>query len=353
MNQVANKFGIGKLYDAQDLAEAGLTYCIGCACTSIQAEMLSYANANPTLFTLQPEKAQNIVVLSCQVTDLAIYNDMRNMQTLMYNYPDAINYFIGGCLAHRFDIPMPHDLHNVVKRLDSIRSDYQQIDDTTLIDFAPPFWVPGFKESDNPFTDGNLFRNSYPLRIGVGCNGKCKYCSINTTRDDSYELLVPMLRDEFLSHDNIVLISDSPSVQQVKDWCTLAIEYNKSFSIRNVEPQVAVACLAELIKAAEADVLEVLHVPVQSMNIDCLRDMGSNVDATVQYVQHIDIFKEAGTSIATNVIIDYKDFPNPTKEELAVFDYVSWNPYWDGSWNIKKASDRFNKYILSGMNPIV
>ena len=57
-----------------------------------------------------------------------------------------------------------------------------------------------------------------------------------------------------------------------------------------------------------------------------------------------------GTLIATNIIIDYvhdgKVYSNYDKEILEKdFDYYSWNPYFDGNWDIEKAKKRFKKYI--------
>ena len=348
MKTETNKFGTGELFEAEDLK--GLTYVLGAACTSIQAEMLSFANAYPSRFTLAPQLANNIVVLSCQVTDLAIYNDIQKMGKLMNDYPDADNYLFGGCLARRFDIELPHDLHNVTKRLDAIRVDYQQINRQDLIDFADPFWIPDFIEymDDSDLAPGQLFRHMYPLRIGVGCQGKCKYCSINTTRGAHYELEASTLINEFCRHENVVLISDSPSIKQVKEWCEIAITYKKPFSIRNVEPQVAMACWNELLLASQHGFLNILHVPVQAVSTLTLADMGRNVAATKEYLRMAESFKKYGTKLATNVIIDYKDFPDPDNEDLAVFDYISWNPYWDGVWDRQKAYERFIYYLGSG-----
>jgi hypothetical protein len=56
--------------------------------------------------------------------------------------------------------------------------------------------------------------------------------------------------------------------------------------------------------------------------------------------------KQKGVILATNVIIDYKNFPNPLEDPMIdIFDYVSWNPYWDGVWNIDNAARRFEKYL--------
>ena len=34
------------------------------------------------------------------------------------------------------------------------------------------------------------------------------------------------------------------------------------------------------------------------------------------------------------------------KQLNEIFDYYSWNPYFDGNYNEKKAKKRFKKYIV-------
>jgi len=34
-----------------------------------------------------------------------------------------------------------------------------------------------------------------------------------------------------------------------------------------------------------------------------------------------------------------------------MFDYVSWNPYWDGIWDRQKAEERYKKYIEEDYKP--
>ena len=60
--------------------------------------------------------------------------------------------------------------------------------------------------------------------------------------------------------------------------------------------------------------------------------------------------RSLGTLVATNIIIDYtndgKNYPNHDKEALERdFDYYSWNPYFDGNFDMSKAKQRFKKYI--------
>ena len=139
MKKVRNVFGEGVLYEAQDLG--GVIYSTCAACMSIYAEFLSWANKNEDRFTQYPGDAESIVVLSCQVTDLAVLNDLRCVERLTETYPGC-DYYIGGCLARRFDIDLPPN----VRRLDSVKSDYTYIGQTRMVNYEPPFWVKDFNE---------------------------------------------------------------------------------------------------------------------------------------------------------------------------------------------------------------
>ncbi len=339
-----NKFGSDVMYEAKDLQQP--IYLYGAACMSIQTEALSFANGfsslifNHDAITKDPALAKSIVVLCCQVTDLAIHNDLKHVYALRNKYPVA-QVYVGGCLAKRFDISLP----NGVRRVEPLRKDYQPIEDKTLVGYAPPFWVNGFKEGEDALADGHLFRDSYPLRIGVGCKKKCTYCTIRITRGEFYGLDMKRLIVEFVNHDDVVLICESPTADQIKDWCDVARVCNKPISVRNLEPQVYSQCCESLFALANLGLLKVLHIPVQSTNPATLQDMARDVRSTLMVLDDMPKFQKAGTITATNTIIDYKDFPNPTDESLSMFNYVSWNPYWDGKWDPIKAEERFNKYL--------
>ena len=94
-----------------------------------------------------------------QVTDLAVLHDLRTLEGLMKTAPSK-RFWVGGCLARRFDIPLPDG----VERLDHIRTDYQPIEDKSLVHYAPPFWVKDFKEDDGAYADGHLFRKQLRIR---------------------------------------------------------------------------------------------------------------------------------------------------------------------------------------------
>lgn len=318
----------------------GKIYFTSTACMSVWSDVLSWANKHKDKITSSPADADNIVVLSCQVTDLAVLTDFRTIEALRDKYPGR-KYFVTGCLARREDISLP----DLVERIDTPSEPYQFLHDRTLVHYEPPFWIKNFKEEDDEFEQGHLFRNMYPLRIGKGCPNKCTYCTIRITRGDFQAYDTAKLEAEFLAFDNVLLIADSPTVSQVKDWCAVAQKHNKPFSIRNVEPSVTVQCKEELLAAAKKGLLRVYHSPIQSNNPAVLRDMNRNVDATLETIRIAGHLKESGVYIATNIIIDYKDFKQDFSSVYALYDYVSWNPLWDRKWDRAQAEKRFEKYF--------
>jgi tRNA A37 methylthiotransferase MiaB len=315
------------------------------ACMSVLADGLSWANAHPERIVKNPQDADNIVVLSCQVTDLAVLNDLRTLEKYQVEFPNK-NYFISGCLGKRTDIDLPEK----VERLETPRDNYQFLFDRSLVHFEKPFWVKDFKEHDEDKKDGHLFRNMYPLRIGKGCPNKCTYCTIRITRGNFEGLETERLEKEFLAFDNILLVADNPLAHQIKEWYEIAKKNKKGFSIRNVEPGTVVSCERELLDLADNGLLNVFHSPVQSANPDVLRDMNRDVEATMQTMKIASELKKRGVYIATNIIIDYKDFPQDFSEIYRLYDYVSWNPLWDRVWNRAKAEERFERYLGAGVD---
>jgi len=342
MKKVKNIFGEGTIYNKEDLE--GKIYATSAACMSVWSDLLSYANANKERFTKDKKEADSIIVLGCQVTDLAVLNDLEVAKKL--HEETGKDIYMGGCLAQRMDIPLP----DYIKRLDVVREYGVDLKDLKLIDYEKPFWVPDFQETEDNLSDGNLFRNYYPLKIGAGCHGKCKYCTIRHTRGDGYEAIPENQIEEFLNHEQVVLTSDSPTVSQVKAWCRIAKECNKEISIRNIEPQNLVQCEQELLELAEKNLLDVVHCPVQSFDEELLKAMNRNIPLTKQAVTLLKRLKDMGVVTATNIIIDYtvdgKLYPNHDKEKLEEnFNYYSWNPYFDGNFDMERAKERFATYI--------
>lgn len=342
MEEIKNIFGQGKIYNVNDLE--GKIYATSSACMSVWSDFLSWANANVDRCVKDENQADSIVVLGCQVTDLSIYKDIEVATRL--HKETGKDIYMGGCLAQRLDIELP----SFIKRLDVVRVVGQEINNRGLINYEPPYWVPDFKKTEDTFKDGNLFRNFYPLKIGAGCHGKCKYCTIKHTRGETYATVPEEQIEEFLNHEDVVLISDSPTVSQIKTWCEIAQRLQKQISIRNIEPQTLVACGEEIIELATMGYLNILHCPIQSYDEEVLKAMNRSVTMTKKALEIMQLVRSLGVKVATNIIIDYKVddklYPNYDKERLeSEFDYYSWNPYFDGNFSMKKAKERFNKYI--------
>jgi len=344
MKITKNKFGESKLYNKEDLQ--GTVFCVCCACMSVYSDFLSWANKYPDKICMNPEKADNIIVLGCQVTDLAVLNDIQIARDLHNKYKKDI--FIGGCLAQRFDI----QLDNYMKRIDVLREVGVGIEDKSLISYAKPFWLKEFDEnSKDDLSQGMLFRNMYPLKIGAGCKNKCKYCTIRFTRGDCYEEKAYLQIEEFISHENVVIVSDNPTYDQIVDWCNIASDYNKEISFRNVEPTTARSAFDSLLDLSQKGLLKILHCPIQSCNDSIIKYMGRNIEDTKDFIKKAQLLRANDTFLATNIIIDYKIgdkiYHNLDKDFMDNnFDYWVWNPYWDGVWDEDKAKERFNKYIL-------
>lgn len=345
METVKNVFGSGTLYESTDLI--GNIYATSAACMSVWSDFLSWANANKERMVKSIEEADTIVVLCCQVTDLAVLNDIRVCERLHKQTGKTI--YLGGCLAQRFDIPLPH----FIKRLDVVRVKNQPLLDKSLVHYEAPFWVKDFKETEEALSleQGMLFRNFYPLKIGAGCHGKCKYCTIRHTRGEGYATDAKDQIEEFLAFENVVLISDSPTPKQIKDWCEIATRYNKAISFRNLEPYVLVLCEKEVKELAKKGLLKILHCPIQSNDEELLQIMNRSVSATKKAVEIMQDVRKNGTFVATNIIIDYwyngKLYHNCDEEWLEKnFDYYSWNPYFDGNFDMERAKARFDKYIV-------
>jgi len=348
MRFLQNRFGTGEVYEIGEVKKP--IFATSSACMSVYSDFLSWANTQPMATFHNRHVANSIIVLSCQVTDLAILNDLWTLEK--YNRCKNVDLYIGGCLAYRFDIPLP------AKRLLRTCCDYQPIVHTSsLVYFEKPFWVPNFDEGgwsrppDSLLStckpkSGHLFRRHYPLRIGVGCSKSCSYCTINATRGDAYELDTSRLVNEFVNaRDPVLLIADSPSAKQLLEWIEVAKSQKKSISIRNVEPQVARKIWNELLELSEMKLLHTFHCPVQANSELVLRDMGRNVDDTFYIINHVDEFHPS-TFTATNIIVDYKNFSNQHVDKVyQMFDYVSWNPFWDGVWDRDVAERRYRRYF--------
>lgn len=344
--QKENEFGTGEITRPEELISKNV-FITSAACLTVTTETQMWASSCVKSgignITPLPETADVIIVLACQVTDLAILNDFKIAERYQYNYPKA-DIYIGGCLAQRFDIEMPEG----IGRIDHLRDSNSGISVKNTVFWEDPFWIEDFHSRFDGA--GELFREEAPVMLGSGCHGKCKYCTIKVTRGTPYKVLESVVADGIINNDSVVFVADTISVGQIEQTASLAIQEGTNVSYRNVEPDNLVKAENVLINLAKRNLLDVVHCPVQSDDPNILEMMGRNVEATFKAIEIMYELQKLGVYIATNIIIDYKDEEgNPVEEEttdkLHFFDHIAWNPYWDGKWDREEAEKRFKKYI--------
>lgn len=321
-------------------------YFLCAGCTSLYAEALSWANANPETVTSDLNLAKSVVVLGCQVTDLAVLNDMQILEKLSSSFAKT-NIYVSGCLGRREDIPLPKG----IRRLANMRSDYQILYDFNLVQWADPFWL---KPEDKDDHIKNRFRDDYPLRIGVGCHGTCAFCTIRKTRGIAYDLdSVTQLAEAaqaMKTGKGITLTADSPKAKIIRNWLKLGGRFgmlgawSKNLSLKNVEPHVMLSMKDDLIEAANFGALRTVHSPTQNPNSNAA-DIMNRAPIKPEFFDLIQKLKDSDVKCATNIIIDYPGLDNPTDKEMSLWDIVDWNPYWDGIWDREKAEQRMAKYF--------
>jgi len=329
----------------------GLIYLHCTACMSVWSDAASWANANKHRITRNPAEAKHIIVLGCQVTDMAIMNDLLVARRFATKY--KTNTYISGCLANREDIELPKLPTDIqLQRLSIFRSDYTPIVDSSLVEYEPPYWK-------HPNMQLARFAGAYPLRISVGCVKNCNYCTIRHTRGPGYDLDPDKNTDELASYwaytgvphtPWALLVADSPSAELISTWCDLAIKYRFRISIRNIEPSEATKCADKILALARKDKLAEFYMPIQSLDKNILSVMHRNVDATLDSLGLIAKLRAHKVLCYTNIIIDYCD-PETGKlipdmsvsETLKYFDDVQWNTYWNGKFDLEQAKDKFKR----------
>lgn len=344
---------MNKIYTIEQVLELNHhVYLVNAACLTVQADINSYINKQEYAFHAPEvnfvvgsiDEAEAIVIHGCQVTDLSILHAFKVAEQYQLDYPDK-RVYIAGCLAERGDIAFPTNVGRV-KQFKSMKPN-ADCSKQNVSKWLPPFWVKNFDEDGTWDQPGSLFRDCHPIRMSSGCKFNCEYCTIKQVRGE-YKEYDPDLgyMESQMSKPNAVLVADSPSAKQLEHWIDYALPRNKRISIRNVEPQVAVKCMNKIEALANQDCLDVFHCPIQHTDIMALEDMNRDIIATAKVIKLCKKLVDKGVVTATNVIIDYKGFADPTG--LNMFHHVNWNPYWDGKFNRTLAEKRFKHYITDG-----
>jgi len=336
-----NKFGTANIYEESDILNKKI-YIYNCACLTIHTETLGWANKHKNCIVNNPVDADVIIVLGCQVTDLAIHNDIQTLLAFQFKYgcEDKLILF-GGCIGQRFDI-----FPTVFNRIDLLYSNYQPVTDDSLITWQHPFWIKQSETNSFLRTDKKDFKY---IRVGKGCHGRCQYCTIRITRKDPVTLdlnkLLPQFEECAGSNKIIIPVADTLTIPQIEHLYGIAIQYKIKFALRNIEPSNAVATSDTLLKFSESGLLDTIHIPIQSTNKDSLRQMNRSINDTFESIELIKNIKSNGVYTATNVIINYNDQSSGYNTIKEIFDHVAWNPYWNGKWDIVTAARRMTQYI--------
>ena len=81
-NLITNRFGEGILYNKDHFTKDDKIYAVCTACMSVWSDLLSYGNKYHNIQNHSSNDMTAIIILGCQVTDLAVYNDLRTAEQL-------------------------------------------------------------------------------------------------------------------------------------------------------------------------------------------------------------------------------------------------------------------------------
>jgi len=321
-----------------------------------------------------PSAPISLIVLGCQVTDLAVLNTLKIAAQLKRDLAlggSKDEVYIGGCLGSRLDIPMEYQ-GETFKRVAPF-SDTNRPFVPEKVSWRYPYWADSradYKKSTSE--DGWRFRDLYPIVTSRGCTKKCTYCTVRDLRPHTfYKDLVDISNIGKLSSlfkklkkssaRTLLLTADSPSGEEIITWLDIIRNENSLFkndessnnlfdvALRNVEPSVFVRIADELKNDIQNGLISALHVPIQSIKQNIIEDMNGNWDASKETIKIVKSIKSVFPTfpIYTNIIIDYKGMDTFADYQAVakIFDSVSWNPYWDGKWDINKAKARWKNYI--------
>jgi tRNA A37 methylthiotransferase MiaB len=299
---------------------------VSAACRTVTAEWENWAQQLSSNEFSDLEGAQTMVIIGCQVTDLAILNDLRTAEHLQTIYPDK-KIVLGACVAARddisFDFPrvtLPLGIANLDASTFSVRH----------VKWLEPFWSP----------QETFLRDGVSVRTSRGCLSACAYCSINKVRG-GHEVY-PLSRRSVVP--GAVLVADSPSANEVRAFLGASHLNRAKVSLRNLEPEVAFGTKVETTVAAEAGLLGIWHVPIQSTNPEVVGKMRRDPSMLEKIISLAADLRRLGVKTATNIIENF--VPGDTSPDAeSLFDHVSRNPYWNGHWKRSIAEARWTNLI--------
>ena len=332
--------------------------------------------------TMLAEECDLIIYNTCAVrenAELKVYGNLGQLKFNKRKNPD-LKIAVCGCMMQQ-----PH----VVKEL---KSKYNHVDlvfgTHNLYKF--PELLASSMESDGMLVDvwdvdGEVVEGIPTVRedkikasvtIMNGCNNFCSYCIVPYVRGRERSRMPKDIIQEVeelakAGYKEITLLGQNVNsylrvekekgkpfeeYEGVHSFATLLEAINKIDGIERIRfvsphPKDFTDDVIEAIANCDK-VCKLIHLPLQSGSTEVLKAMNRSVTATNQAVDLLYELREKEVITATNIIIDYttdgKLYPNHDIEKLQEnFDYYSWNPYFDGNFDMDRAKQRFKKYITN------
>jgi threonylcarbamoyladenosine tRNA methylthiotransferase MtaB len=279
--------------------------------------------------------AELVVVNTCSVTGAADQGARQIVRKLARENPNA-RIVVTGCYASRRPEELA-GLPGVIKVIQNHRKDFlaEEIGLTTTQRFGD-----GEGPCGAALVPGLAGRTAYTLRVQTGCNEKCSYCIIPTTRGAGRsrpveDVLLEIDRVRRAGFREIALTgvhlgsygrdrSDGSSLQGLLELIERRAFDDLRFRISSLEPMDCSGVIVDLV-AASSCFAPHFHLPMQHASDRVLAMMRRPY--TIEYYTHlVDRIRERmpHASIGSDVIVG---FPGETGDDFAVLEsYLKKSP---------------------------
>ena len=275
-----------------------------------------------------PDEADLVVVNTCSVTATADQGARQTIRRIARNNPD-VQIVVTGCYATR----RPEEVRELPNVTHVVSNQFKD-DLLSAINFGDPeshSTATRFGEGDGPcgaLEPGVAGRTAFTMRVQTGCEERCSYCIIPTTRGQSRsrplsEITRQLAHVVTSGYKEIIItgvhlgsygrdLGDGSTltalVRRLADW-----DADVLFRISSLEPMDCTDDIVELV-AASPRLAPHFHLPLQHGADSVLRRMRRPYTATA-YRQLVDGIRRRmpSASIGSDVIVD---FPGETASEF-------------------------------------
>ena len=273
-----------------------------------------------------PEHADLVVVNTCSVTATADQGARQTIRRIARENP-AARIVATGCYATR----RPDDLSALPNVVRVVRND----DKLALVDAIEPTTSLRFGDGDGPcgaaIEPGMAGRTAFTLRVQTGCEERCAYCIIPTTRGRGRSLplehVVGEVRRIAASGFKEIALTGVHLGSYGRDLdspCTLLdllvaldrLPADVTFRVSSLEPMDCSPALVDLVAASGGRFAPHFHLPLQhaSDRVLALMRRPYTLDYYARLVDSI-VDRLPHASIGSDMIVG---FPGETDEDFAV-----------------------------------